>query len=88
MTSLADLMKPRRVIVPTPGGPVELMSPAAAVVPELLKAPEDRQHALVVSACAVDPAMSEDEAAALPADILYPLADKCLELVHPGAGQD
>jgi hypothetical protein len=32
--------------------------------------------------------MSEDEAAALPADILYPLAEKCLELVHPGAGQD
>ena len=88
MTSLADLMKARRIIVPTPSGPVELQSPAAHVVPELLKASESRQHALAVAACAVAPRMTEDEAAALPADILYPLAERCLKLIHPGAEGD
>jgi len=81
-------MKARRIIVPTASGPVELQSPAASVVPELLKASEARQHALAVAACAVEPRMTEDEAAALPADILYPLAEKCLQLIHPGAKSD
>ena len=88
MTTLSDLMKTRRIIVPTAGGPVELQSPAASVVPDLLKAPEHRQHALAVAACAVEPRMTEEEAQALPADILYPLAERCHKLIHPGAEGD
>lgn len=88
MTQLSDLMKARQIQVSTAGGPVKLQSPAASVVPELLKASEDRQHALAVSACAIEPRMSEAEAQALPADILYPLAERCLKLIHPSAAGD
>ena len=88
MTSLSDLMRTRTEVVQTENGPVTLESPSAAVVTELMKADEAEQHSKVVAACAVDPRMSEAEAAALPSFILIPLAEKCVELIDPKTVRD
>jgi len=88
LTSLSDLMRTRRVVVETDNGAVTLESPSAGVVTELMKADEAEQHSKVVAACAVDPRMTEGEAARLPSFILIPLAEKCVELIDPKTVRD